>query len=752
MTFGLTGRALLLVLLAGAGFPLQAAVTLGNAAWTVTLMPDTLDIVAIPAGEAPVRVSSGGPVHTVTDLQQTATTAAWRWQAPGHALRVTLEGNDLRLDIRASAPGTLRVLRQPAQALGRALAFPLAEGARVPTDDPVWRAFLLERMDRFNTTQDISLPLWGTDHGRYSLNWVLTQPFDNRMGFEPDGPGMALTLDHTFTTADQDRPMTLLLHLGQADPLAAARRYRRWREDQGLHEPLADKLAALPAGERLLGAAHVYLWGSGLLAPRDVRDWPQLLTTLRTAPGLPAQVRAALGTEARAVLGATGQQPDRYQQQVLVNAINQALDQQLRARWQTATPDLQVLATGHAALRSEVARHFARALQPDPAQWGGGVSRHTLETLRDAGLQRLWIGLGEGWEGGLWHAEAIQAGVDAGYLMAPYDSYQTAAKASPTTTWSTTQLGEPAYRDCGITQADGTLKAGFQGEGHYTRPDCVRPLLQARIQAIRAQAPFNSWFLDAYATGMVFSSVAPGPVMTQAENASGNMASMRWVGSTAGLVVGSEDGNATTAGGVVFAHGMQTPVIGWGDAQMHRQRRSPYYVGPWYPEHEPQVFFRAVPLRELFRTIHFAPETRLPLYQAVFHGSVITSHHWLYDSLKLTNVRADNTLTQLLYNVPPLYHLSAGTLAQRLPLMVAQDAFFRPLHQRLATQALVAFRWHDAARRVQETQFTDGTRLVANFTAAPVALEGMSLPGHAIAAFLPGQPTPLIHRIDGNGG
>ncbi|MEB2589988.1 glycoside hydrolase, partial [Bacillus cereus] len=94
----------------------------------------------------------------------------------------------------------------------------------------------------------------------------------------------------------------------------------------------------------------------------------------------------------------------------------------------------------------------------------------------------------------------------------------------------------------------------------------------------------------------------------------------------------------------------------------------------------------------------------------------ITTHHWLFDSLKLSNVQVENELTQLLYNVPPLYHLSAATLKQRLPLIHRQDAFFRPLHQRLATQELTGFRWLTADRLVQETTFADGTRLVANFS------------------------------------
>ncbi|MCF7750358.1 glycoside hydrolase [Bacillus subtilis subsp. subtilis] len=738
---------LLLLALVSVGFPLNAAVTVHNATWTVTVVPETLAIVATPAGQRPVTVSSGGPARGVAALDARDAAATWDWPEEGYAVRMRLDGSDLVLQISATRPGTLPLLRQPAAALGKAIMLPLAEGAYVPATDTVWRSFLLQHMDRFNTSQDISLPLWGTDHGAYTLNWILTQPFGNQMGFVADGRGMALTLDHAFTANDVHQPMTLMLHLGAADPLAASKRYQRWLIDTGRYEPLAGKLAALPAAERLIGAAHVYLWGNGLLAPRDVRNWPALLATLRQAPGLPARLRAALDTDAASVLASAGNAPDRYQQQVLIGAINAGLDAQIRARWQTPTPDLAVMVASYGVLRQDMARSFTAALQPDPAHWGSGLSINTLHALREAGLERLWLGLGDGWGGGLWHPEAVQHGVDAGYLLAPYDSYQTAAPASATTSWSTTQLGNSAYTRCAITLGNGRTKAGFQEEGHYTRPDCVRPLLRARIGALQAAVPFNSWFLDAYATGMVFDSQAPGEPMTQAENAEGNIASLRWVGETAGLVVGSEDGNATTAGGVVFAHGMQTPVIGWGDPQMHTQRTSPYFVGAWYPEEQPQVFFRQVPLREPFRTVHFAPASRLPLYQAVFHGSVITTHHWLYDSLKLTNVRADSELVQLLYNVPPLYHLSAATLPQRLPAMVRQDTFFRPLHQRLATQALVGFRWLDDARKVQETRFADGTRLVANFTGAPVWMDGVRLPRTSIAAFVPGQRAPVLYQV-----
>ena len=289
---------------------------------------------------------------------------------------------------------------------------------------------------------------------------------------------------------------------------------------------------------------------------------------------------------------------------------------------------------------------------------------------------------------------------------------------------------------------DGKLKTGFQQSGHYTDPRCVRPLLEARVRAVQAKAGFNAWFLDAYATGMLFDSYRDGASMTQAQNAAGNIDASRWLNSVLKVPAGSEDGNATTAQGILFAHGMQTPVIGWGDRQMTQDKQSPHYLGNWFPPEQPTTFFKPVPLKEPFRTLYFEPSMRLPLYQAVFHGSVITTHHWMFDNLKLSNVRVENELTQLLYNVPPLYHLSAATLKERLPLIQRQDRFFRPLHQRLATQEMTDFRWLTADKQLQQTTFTDGTRLVANFS----AMEKEGYAGRSVTALGEGEK-PAVYQV-----
>ncbi|OPA94908.1 hypothetical protein BFW87_12685 [Pseudomonas fluorescens] len=712
--------------------PITSAALLENALWRIELDPATLALRATPAGEAPVQASSGVAAHSVSDLQSSAEQATWQWDDGAYRLTARLERHDLSLTITARESGELPLLHQPAEAMGKGLIWPLAEGHYVPADNPVWKAFLLEQGE-LNTTQDLSLPLWGVDHGRFTLNWLLTNPYNNRLQWQAEGKGLALSVAHEFTRLDPTAPMTLRLHLGAADPLVGAKRYRDWRVEQGRYEPLADKLRQTPEAQKLLGASHVYLWGNDLLALKDVRDWPKLVMLLRAN-----ELKGLLDKESTQVLKQTSAL-NRYEQTVLLRGLNAAINKKARQAWQVDEPDPARLAARYGELRGELAVEFAGALSDNPENWGSEV----IQSLKAAGLQRLLVTLGEGWEGGLWHPEAIRSGVDAGYLMAPYDSYETALSATENPDWTTAHLGSNAYRNCAIVLKDGKLKTGFQQSGHYTDPRCVRPLLEARVKAVQARAGFNAWFLDAYATAMVFDSYRDGAPMTQAQNAEGNIDASRWLNIALKLPAGSEDGNAITAQGILFAHGMQTPVLGWGDREMTKDKQSPYYVGNWYPPEQPAVFFKPVPLKEPFRTVYFDPAMRLPLYQAVFHGSVITTHHWLFDSLKLSNVQAENELTQLLYNVPPLYHLSAATVKQRLPVIQRQDAFFRPLHQRLATQEMTGFRWLTADRQVQETTFTDGTRLVANFAAG----EKSGYAGRSVTAFVAGEK-PAVYEVD----
>src|SRR5205823_4543600 len=113
-----------------------------------------------------------------------------------------------------------------------------------------------------------------------------------------------------------------------------------------------------------------------------------------------------------------------------------------------------------------------------------------------------------------------------------------------------------------------------------------------------------------------------------------------------------------------FAHGMLTPIFGWNDPDM-RDRKSPYWAGGYYPPEAPTNAFMPIPLKPRHRRLYFDPRFRLPLYQAVFHDSLVTTHHAAYSSLKFKDEVTTVELLELLYNVPPLYKMNRKEFANR---------------------------------------------------------------------------------------
>jgi hypothetical protein len=710
-----------------------------NDRWQVALDPSTLAATVTVVGEKPLRVSKGGKAHEVAVTASDTTRAEWAWEDAAYEFSARLDSDDLVLTVRAGAPGELTLVRQTGEAMGGALILPLGEGHYIPRGDDTWTRFLTTEAASLDSVEDLSLPLWSNAVGSRSLTWMLPDSYDNRLRFGTRGNALTIELSHRFTSLAFAEPVVLMLHLSAEghDPLAGAKRYRRWLIDNGRFEPLARQVSHTPGASRLIGATHIYLWGHALIAPEDVLDWQAFGSALRGDSELATALRGQLDEEATTVLPRLHRAtvPER---RAVIHSLNEAFANLARRRWMGGSPDMRELGA-YLDLRARAARLFAGTVDPDAARWGGWT--RLAEALGQAGLRRLWLGHGQGWEAGLWHPEAVRTGVDAGFLVAPYDSYETALPESGDPSWTTAHLGREAFDRCGIQQRNGSPQAGFGGKGRYTDPRCMSPMLDARIAAIRTHVPYNAWFLDAYGTGMSFESYRKAATMTRRQNVEGATANMGHVRDAHHMPVGSEGGNALAASGLAYAHGMQTPVIGWSDPDLGqgkvRNTSSPYFVGPWYPANEPAVFFKAVPTKPVHRRIHFDPRYRLPLYQAVFHDAVIATHHWLYDSMKLADIRVERELTQLLYNVPALYHLSTGTLGQRLPLILRQDRFFGPLHRRLANQALTAFEWLTPDRRLQRTTFTDGTRLVANFSGEARTADKTTFPAQSVTAVEP---------------
>ena len=156
-------------------------------------------------------------------------------------------------------------------------------------------------------------------------------------------------------------------------------------------------------------------------------------------------------------------------------------------------------------------------------------------------------------------------------------------------------------------------------------------------------------------------------------------------------------------------------------------KQSKYYLGAYYPPEEPQVFFKPVPLKEEYRYIYFEPRFRLPLFQTVFHDSVIATHHWSIASLKAKDCAQTVELLELLYQVPPLYHLNLAEFQRRGGQIKRHYDFFSPLHRETALLPMTDFRWLTPDRTVQRTTFGDRIEMIANFSPSDFQADGVTV-------------------------
>jgi len=118
----------------------------------------------------------------------------------------------------------------------------------------------------------------------------------------------------------------------------------------------------------------------------------------------------------------------------------------------------------------------------------------------------------------------------------------------------------------------------------------------------------------------------------------------------------------------------------------------------------------------------------------VFHDSVITTHHWGSGSLKFKNAIGTLALLELLYNVPPLYHLNIEEFSKHKAWIKKHYAFFSPLHQQIGGQAMTDFEWLSEDKLVQRTEFGDTIEIFANFGTGVFGYEDLIIPGRSIVA------------------
>ncbi len=724
-----------------------------NERFAVQCDPAKLALTLTPRDGEPLQfLPAWTNTPTVTDFHQTSERATWRLVERQLTVLLQLETNGVRIEFTAAQAGTLEWPRfTPGTAL-RGWILPLFEGIYVTPTNSAWRDELLSPDHQLDTTADFDLPFWGADFGNGMLTCLFLNPFNNTVQFDNDGGQMRLRFTHEFTRNNVVKQYGFRFVLGPESPIEPAREYRRWLQSRGEFVSLTKKIKHTPDAAKLLGAVHAYLWGDAILSVDDIKDWKGLARALQAAG---AQTNLSSVKHIWSLLDSDAQKatteilkaewPDRYHKGLLVNGLNRLLTQ-------TNFSGADAAQLSQAELCQRNVKSFGTALgeflQP-PEKWGEGVSPQMIRDLSAAGLDRLWLGA-EGWAGFVERPEIVTLARSLGDLIGTYDSYDSvhSPSAKPDETWPTAQFDEDLYLNGGVIKADGQPIRGFQKKGFRLNASAARPWMEQRVSGLMNIFPANSWFMDCDGFGDFYDDYSTNHPATQASDMAERIARCAWIRDTYHAVIGSEGCSAGLAATLFFAHGVLTPVIGWGDPDL-KNKGSKYFLGAYYPPAQPAVFFKPVPLKEKYRRLFYDPAVRLPLFETVFHDSVVATHHWSNPSLKFPEVAGTVELLELLYNVPPLYHLNRQEFAKEKVTIKRHYDFFSPLHRELGLLPLTDFHWLTADRLVQATTFGGIIELTANFGESTFTNGQFQLPAQTVMArWKNGTQAPKLFQTD----
>ncbi|HEX8843231.1 MAG TPA: glycoside hydrolase [Pyrinomonadaceae bacterium] len=350
--------------------------------------------------------------------------------------------------------------------------------------------------------------------------------------------------------------------------------------------------------------------------------------------------------------------------------------------------------------------------------WGDGATPAAIRQLHELGIERAALFYDQDQRNteklGRTQA-AIKAAVAFSYLMGPYETF--ANIQDPKNSDSFTSIYDEAlFQTGGVMKSDGTRQKGFQGRGYELSSEALkrakRPFIEERVNA-HLQTGVNAVFLDVDAFGDLYDDYDPQHPMTLAEDRENRLERMRFISRTKRLVLGSESAVGWSAPIVAFSHGtqsLQTEAF-W---DLHRQRD---VWGRWYPGNRPAFFFKTIDAPARFATAVYDPRYRLPLFEAVFHDSLVSTDFWGASLMKFNNLVRTRSLMLLLYNVPAIWNLDQKAISDYGKRIKAMNDFFAPLHRQVGAKPLTRFEWLTPDRMVQRTRFADDVELTANFGA-----------------------------------
>lgn len=643
-----------------------------------------------------------------------------------------------------------------------AMTIPFHQGKYIPANDSVWVNYL--NGNSYSGLQDLSMQFFALNTGKHSAVYMIDNKFNNEIHFSKVKNQLLLTFEHAFPSTVQKKEYGFTIRMTDDSPTSIAKEYQKYVVSTVGIKTLDDKAKANPNIEKLFGAAHFYIWSQEFLAIPNIQ-WDQLIKywsgQITQKENNPTRHlftvfrndKTEVGTEFLKQWDVLKNSKflNIYQKNLILRSLNEALsssnfyDQAAWKDYPFKNLNQPLLNDGKQLKETDLyqlnRQAFYAAYKPfleTIDHWGDGVSIDILNDMYKSGIQKAWLGLNE-WKPAFINPDFVKTANQMGYLISPYDDYHSIHQPG-NESWTTSAFDDDKlYETATVSKKDGSKYSAFLGIGRKFNPTLAFPSVKKRVNGILDQGiKFNSWFIDCDGTGEFLDDYTPGRMTSQEDDMIARLARLKWIGQDQQMVVGTEVGNDFCANEIAFSHGMTTPVIEWSDPDMRKNKTSEYYLGDYYSMNGgiPSKFSKEVKIKPLYQYIYLDHRFNLPLFQLVYNNAVITSHHWEWGTLKVPALVIEREIQEILYNVPPMYHIDRIDWAKNKNTIIKHVKEFSQLHQKNVRLEMLSFDFLSENRDIQISRFGKDDQvemeILANFSSLPFMSNNGNIPAKSL--------------------
>ncbi|WP_042346580.1 glycoside hydrolase [Bacillus massiliigorillae] len=694
--------------------------------------PETFEVVVEHNGKTEI-VSKAQEKREVSDFTNKESHSSWTY--PKEDIKISLQKKEDYLDVMIQSTKDSESSFSWPVVEGQNYMLPIGEGRTIPSQDEHWKKYL--NGSEMHAIESLSMGFFAVNHEQYSTLYVMKEAFNSTLKFNTKD-NISFTFTHEFPSINEKKEYGFRIYVAKNDPVQLAKIYKSYIVEKGEFKTLKEKAKENKNIEMLYGAPHIYLWDTTVISENDIiwkafREQLSSKTMTYVKEFLSKEIEE--GQEAVNIMDEVSKQDyvDNYQKNTISQMLSKALvmpsfykediftksDKKMERLLQKDIEELnevEMIELNKCALQNNLPSVFSPV-----DEWANDRTLDLVKKINDAGIDKAWFGL-DNWIQGFIKPEMVNYATSSGYLMGPYDSYHSIHEPGKEKWHSATFKDTKLFDKATIEGKDGEKLSGFQNVGRKLNPTLSLPSVQGRLESIlNTGISFNSWFIDCDATGEIYDDYSKNHITTQQEDLQARLERMSYIRDAKKMVIGSEGGNDFAASTIAFAHGIELPAFSWMDEDMKKNKDSQYYMGRYYSSRggAPEKVTKQIPMKEEYKKFFLDPTYKLPLYKLVYNDSVITSYHWDWSTFKIIDEIENRMLYEILYNVPPMYHIDKFEWEKHGKKMAAHTKVWSKFSKSVINKEMTNFKTLTDDHLVQKTEYGNNIKVVANFSGIP---------------------------------